>query len=84
MAMNRSIHVRLDDAAEAAVVELRARRINVSKVIRDALQDCAAHEREADPSGDDSEAWERFLAKHRFDAEIPVIRAWREREDAND
>ena len=84
MAMNRSIHVRLDDAAEAAVVELRARRINVSKVIRDALQDCAAHEREADRSGDDSEAWERFLTKHRFDAEIPVIRAWREREDANE
>ena len=84
MAMNRSIHVRLDDAAEAAVVELLARRINVSKVIRDALEDCAAYEREADPSADDSEVWERFLAKHRSDAEIPIIRAWRERDDANE
>jgi Arc/MetJ-type ribon-helix-helix transcriptional regulator len=84
MAMNRSIHVRLDDAAEAAILELRARRINVSKVIRDALQDCAASERDADPNGDDAEVWERFLAKHRSDAEIPVIRAWRERDDANE
>jgi hypothetical protein len=56
----------------------------VSKVIRDALEDCAAYEREADPSGDDSEVWERFLAKHRSDAEIPIIRAWRERDDANE
>jgi Arc/MetJ-type ribon-helix-helix transcriptional regulator len=84
MAMNRSIHVRLDDAAEGAVAELRSRGINVSQVIRDALEDCAAYEREADPSGDDSEVWERFLAKHRSDAEIPIIRAWRERDDAND
>jgi hypothetical protein len=84
MAMNRSIHVRLDDAAEGAVAELRSRGINISQVIRDALEDCAAYEREADPSGDDSEVWERFLAKHRSDAEIPIIRAWRERDDAND
>jgi Arc/MetJ-type ribon-helix-helix transcriptional regulator len=84
MAMNRSIHVRLDDAAEGAVAELRSRGINVSQVIRDALEDCAAYEREADPSGDDSEVWERFLAKHRSDAEIPIIRAWRERDDANE
>jgi hypothetical protein len=84
MAMNRSIHVRLDDAAEGAVAELHSRGINVSQVIRDALEDCAAYEREADPSGDDSEVWERFLAKHRSDAEIPIIRAWRERDDAND
>lgn len=84
MAMNRTIHVRLDDAAEGAVAELRSRGINLSQVIRDALQDCAAHQREADPSGDDSELWERFLAKHRFDAEIPIIRAWREREDASE
>jgi hypothetical protein len=53
-------------------------------VIRDALQDCAASERDADPNGDDAEVWERFLAKHRSDAEIPIIRAWRERDDANE
>lgn len=84
MAMNRSIHVRLDDAAEAAVAELRSRGVNLSQVIRDALLDCAACEREADPSGRDSEIWERFLAKHRFDDEVPVIRAWRERQDAGE
>jgi post-segregation antitoxin (ccd killing protein) len=48
MAMNRSIHVRLDDAAEGAVADLRARGINVSQVIRDALHARAQRDRDRD------------------------------------
>lgn len=113
MTMDRTVHVRLDEASARAVQELRALGLNPSALIRAALRRCAADARTmrnesasairseemetrliaeaVDPlaaeldehaAARDEEVWERFLARHRRRGEIPVVRAWRERDEA--